>query len=135
MKKGMPTSGPVSSTEPGPTLDHQVSPAGAGFDPGSSRGDAEVSMMREPPGLVLVDYSSIEIGAVTKHTTMITSTAATTDLCVPLWTGVELAGCVLEHRRCALVPDVLLRLEDYGRKQKRRRRRRRKAYDPESYGL
>ena len=30
-----------------------------------------------------MDYSSIEIGAVTKHATMITSTAATTDLCVP----------------------------------------------------
>ena len=40
-------------------------------------------MMMEPPGLALADYSSIEIGAVTKHTTTITSTAATTDLCVP----------------------------------------------------
>lgn len=78
-----PALDPLSSIEPGSTLDRHVSPAGAGFDPGSSREDAEVSMLREPPGLALADYSSIEIGAVAKHTTMITNTAATMDLCVP----------------------------------------------------
>ena len=69
-------------------------PAGGGFNSVSSCGDAAVigkdaggnttmvttAMLEKPPGLALVSRSSIEIGAVTRHTIMITKIAATTDI-------------------------------------------------------
>ena len=70
-------------------------PAGGGSHPVSSCGDAAVigkdaggnnamvatAMLEKPPGLTLVDRSSIETGAVTRHTTMTAKTTATTDVC------------------------------------------------------
>ena len=74
------TPSPVSSS----SLSSQFSPAGTGLNPGSSWKDAEASMLREPPGLALMDYSSIEIAAATENTTMITSTAATANDACPV---------------------------------------------------
>ena len=70
-------------------------PIGGGFNPVSSCGDVAVTgkdvggtttmvttaILEKPPWLALVDRSSIEIGVVTRHTTMIAKMAVTTDVC------------------------------------------------------